>query len=176
MTDNSADTLGAGTASGADWNGRPSGEGSAWKRARFDLDRGYSFWLGYNSVRMFPGGFELPRDFNLSERGFAYTCAMLLEPNSNMLARHTRGRYVPLTVAGLAKETGISMRQCQTYMSRMISRNIVKRADDRHLYMNPLYFIRGRYLTWGLYHLFQEDLDPFLPDWVIDRFNGDINA
>jgi len=149
--------------------------GREWKRRRFSLEKGYSYFLGASSVRYFPGGWELPADVSPADCGHMYRIGALLQPGTNMIVKHHKNYDRPATLATLAEQLGVSIDHCKKFISRMLARRIIKKQDG-HYYVNPIYFIRGRYLTWGLYHLFQEDLDPFLPDWVIDRFNGDINA
>ena len=162
----------AGRAEQRDTNRR---SGMSWKRYRFNLENGYSFFLGAAAVRYFPGGWELPKDITPADCGHMYRVAALLQPGTNMIIKHHKNYDRPITVLQLADELGISADHCKKFLLRMMHRRIIKKQDG-HYYVNPIFFIRGRYLTWGLYHLFQEDLDPFLPDWVIDRFNGDINA
>jgi len=150
-------------------------KGELWKDKRFDIRNGYSFWVTAQALRHFLGGFELPKDMSLAECGFALRCAELLEPRTNMVAKHINNYYKPMTALLLADEMHINRRYCQKLVKGLIDKRIMKRHDNR-LYMNPLYFIRGRILTYGLYTLFQEDLDAFLPQWVVDRFNGDADA
>ena len=170
-----ADILADGIAGGASYKEqRPTG-GQAWKHYRFDPDEGYSYFLGAHAVRSFPGGWELPADLTPTECGYMYRCSMLLQPGTNMLVKHHKNYDRPLTVKALAKELGLSEKQCQRFIRRMEEKRIVKRQDG-YIYVSPIFFIRGRLLKWHLYMLFSDDLDAFLPQWVIDRFNGDVNA
>lgn len=170
-----ADVLADGIAGAATYTEYKETGGREWKRYRFNPDVGYSYFLGAHAVRSFPGGWELPADLSATECGHMYRCAMMLQPRTNMLVKHHKNYDRPLTIEGLAKELGISTRQCQRFIKRMEDRRIVKRQDG-HIYVSPIFFIRGRMLTWHLYTLFSDDLDAFLPQWVIDRFNGDVNA
>jgi hypothetical protein len=150
-------------------------EGQQWKDDRFDKRRGYSFWISVNAVRMFPKGTELPKDITPYFCGLFYRCANMLQANTNMLVKRYCNYERPITKTMLADELGIGKRQCQRLLKLARERHIIKEYNCK-LYMNPIFFMCGRYLTHQLYTLFQEDLDAFLPQWVIDRFNGDVNA
>ena len=150
-------------------------DGREWKRQRFSLEKGYSFWMNAHAVRMFTHGCELPKDINATDCGYMYRCATMLQPNTNMIVKHYKNYDRPIATKELAEELGIGERNCQRFIKRMIDRDILRKQDG-HLYVNPIFFIRGRYLSWQLYTLFSDQLDAFLPQWVIDRFNGDINA
>ena len=150
-------------------------EGQQWKDDRFDIKSGYSFWLSSNAVRMFPQGTELPKEINASMCGYLYRCAMMLQPKTNMIVKHYKNYDKPMCREMLIEELGISERQFYRFIKMAKDKRIIK-EHDKKLYMNPIFFICGRYLTHQLYTLFQEDLDAFLPQWVIDRFNGDVNA
>ena len=149
--------------------------GEEWKKHRFSLKDGYSFWLTAYAVRSFPNGFELPKELNAAMCGYVYRCAMMLQPNTNVIVKHYKNYDKPLNRETLAEELGISERQFFRFFKIATDKRIIKEYDHK-LYINPLFFIRGRKLSWELYTLFQEDLDAFLPQWVIDRFNGDVNA
>ena len=52
--------------------------GEEWKKHRFNVEDGYSFWLTAYAVRSFPNGFELPKDLDAMTCGYVYRCAMML--------------------------------------------------------------------------------------------------
>lgn len=149
--------------------------GQQWKDSRFSKEHGYSFWLRANSVRMFQKGFSLPKTLTATEKGYMYDCAMMLQANTNMIVKHYCNYDIPANSKIIADELGINLRSCQRFLKSMKEKNIIK-EDNGLLYVNPIFFICGKYLSWHLYKLFQEDLDHFLPSWVIDRFNGDDRA
>ena len=150
-------------------------EGEQWKEYRFSKKNGYSFWLSANAVRMFPNGFELPKDINASMCGYLYRCAMMLQPKTNMIVKHYKNYDKPLDKEALIKELGISKRHFYRFFKIATEKQIIREHDGK-LYMNPLFFICGRHLSHQLYTLFSDQLDAFLPRWVIDRLNGNANA
>ena len=148
--------------------------GSEWKDKRFRIDKGYSFWLNASPVKMYPGC-ELPASVSSADCGKLYRCAMMLQKNTNMLFYHSNGFDKPLTTEKLADKLGINRQRCYMFVQRMCDMHIMARESGR-LYINPIFFFRGRHLSYSLYQMFQEDLDSVLPQWVIDRFNGDVHA
>ena len=148
--------------------------GKEWKDKRFRIDRGYSFWMCAKPIRSF-GAVSIPSDISKYDLANLFICAMWLQADTNMLVQPHHGYDTPLTVEKIAEKIGISTRYCYLFIDRMIGKRIMARSQGA-VYINPIYFFRGKYLSWHLYHLFQEDLDAFLPQWVINRFNGDINA
>ena len=154
---------------------RKLSDGKQWKDNRFSLEKGYSYWMNAKAVRMFTNGCELPKDIPPLYCGYMYRCATMLQASTNMIVKHHKNYDRPITTKQLAEELGISTRSCQYFIKSMIDRDILRKQDG-HLYVNPIFFIRGRYLSWQLYTLFSDQLDAFLPQWVIDRFNGDVNA
>ena len=144
--------------------------GQDWKDKRWDVAQGYSFWVGTHPIRCF-GGISIPNNISNSDMGLLFKCAMMLDTDTNMIVKHnSNGLSKSLNATSLAKQLGISVRQCQYFIQRMVAKGVIKREQKR-MYINPLCFIRGRYLSWHLYNLFRSDLDHVLPQWVIDRFN-----
>ena len=168
------DCLTDGIADGAELPTPSPAYGSEWKDKRFNLEKGYSFWLNAVPVRMFTGC-ALPSSVSMVDCGRMYRCAMLMQARSNMLFYHANGVDKPLTVAKLAAKLGINEQRCRQFVKRMTDARVMVREDGR-LYVNPCYFFRGKHLSFSLYQLFQTDLDSVLPQWVIDRYNGDIHA
>lgn len=148
--------------------------GQDWKDRKFSYERGYSYWLCVHPIKSFVG-YDLPQDMADADIGRLYKLSKLLQKNSNLIIRHYENYDKPLNDDSMSKVLNLVPRVCQRFLLRMMRKRIIKK-DGNLYYMNPIYFFRGQYLTWHLYHLFQEDLDHVLPQWVIDRFNGDINA
>ena len=145
-------------------------QGKEWQDERFDEELGYHFWLNHTPIRIFPGC-QLPKTLNKAEKANLYDCAMMLEAESNMLCYRSDSYYKPLTTAMLAQRLDLSERQTYRFLSRMYELRIMATEQGR-IYINPIYFFRGRYLSYHLFHLFEEDLRSILPQWVVDRYDG----
>ena len=172
--DDDSNTLTEGIAGGAEEKEFIPAYGSEWKDKRFNLQNGNSFWLSAVPIKMF-SGCGLPSSLGFSDCGKLYRCAMLMQQHTNMLFYHSHGVDKPLTVEKLADRLGVNVKYCYSFIQRMVDLRIMAREDGR-IYMNPIYFFRGRHLSWHLYQLFETDLDSVLPQWVVDRYNGDIHA
>ena len=143
--------------------------GRHWQDKRF-TENGYLFWLNANPIRMYPG-YSLPDELTMAEIGRCLECAALLEKGTNMLCHKVNGHYKALSMNMLAKRLGVCRRQCYRFVQKMIDTRVMVKVD-RKLFMNPIYFFRGRYLSFYLYGLFKEELDRVLPKWVIERYNA----
>lgn len=163
-----------GIAGGAEIKEYSRPTGSEWKDKRFNLERGYSFWLSAVPVRMFTGC-GLPSSVGFSDCGKLYRCSMMMQQHTNMLFYHSHGVDKPLTVEKLAARLGINSQRCYKFVQHMVDLRVMAR-DDGRLYLNPCYFFRGRHLSWHLYQLFETDLESVLPDWVVRRYNGEVHA
>lgn len=164
-----------GIADSADTIEEKKSNGQQWHDKRYSKDKGYSFWLSVNAVRMFPRGTELPQDVPPLYCGYMYRIANMLQNNTNMVVKRYCNYERPAHVEDIAVALGISNRSCYRFLKDMKQKGIIKEQDKLY-YVNPIFFICGKYLSWNLYKLFQKDLDHFLPSWVIDRFNGDDRA
>ena len=149
--------------------------GKEWKNKRFSEEYGFSFWLCVHPIKSYIG-YDLPNDIGDSDIGKLFKLAKLLQKDTNLIVRHYENYDKPMNDEMIAKVLNINTLVCKRFLRRMIRKRIMYKDDIGHFYINPIYFFRGQYLSWHLYNIFQEDLDCVLPQWVIDRFNGDINA
>ena len=148
--------------------------GKDWKDKKFSYEKGFSFWLCVHPIKSYVG-YDLPQSISDADIGRLYKLSKLLQKNSNLIVKHYENYDKPMNDEMIAQALNLVVRVCQRFLLRMMRKRIIKR-DGNLYYINPIYFFRGQYLSWHLYNLFQEDLDCVLPQWVIDRFNGDINA
>ena len=148
--------------------------GQDWKDKKFSYEKGFSFWLCVHPIKSYVG-YDLPQGVSDADIGRLHKLSKLLQKNSNLIVKHYENYEKPMDEEMIAQALNLVVRVCQRFLLRMIRKRIIKR-DGNLYYMNPIYFFRGQYLSWHLYNLFQKDLDCVLPQWVIDRFNGDVNA
>jgi len=135
---------------------------------RFPAERGYRFWMCKSPIRMYPGC-ELPKTLTQSEKGTIYDCAMLMETGTNMLFHRVNGYNKPLSVKKLAERLGKKERQTYNFLKRMYELRIFA-CEDGRIYVNPIYFFRGTYLSSHLFFLFEEDLASVLPEPVVKKY------
>lgn len=140
-----------------------------WKEYNFDPDKGVKFLANNNAVvRMY---YPLPDTVTTAERGIMFMLSRYLTVETGMLGYRSNTIYKPYTVAKLAQRLEMNVRYLYRVIAKMEKMRVLVR--ERHIiYLNPIYFYKGRFLNWHLYHLFQPELDKVLPKWVVDRFNG----
>ena len=147
----------------------PQSEAEQWRSKRF-TEKGYLFSLGGSPVRMYPG-YELPKELTPGYIGHCLECTQYLEPETNMLFYRSNQERKPLNREKLAKRLGISYRQCCRFIEKGIKYGIIV-VEEGRIYINPIYFFRGKHLRYALYARFRDQLDKVLPSWVVDRYNG----
>lgn len=148
-----------------------------YKAERFKSDKGYMFHCGKNAVKCWMDQ-PLPVEFKEAELGRLWKMTWWIEADSNRLSYIGNGGIrKPLTRTLLAKRLGITQRTCDNFVWKLLRAGLLKKSeimtkDGRawEFYMNPLYFFAGKWLPPWTYFLFKEELDEYLPEWVIERY------
>lgn len=154
------------------------------KNYLFDKEKGYLF---KNSSYYFKG-FKLENkllnivtDFN--DLGRLLVLAEHTYADTNMIAYYKNKKYYPAGIKEIAEMIRLCERNTKDFLKRMIDLGIIAKAIintneqiEVQYYLNPLYFISSKYLSPGLYMLFRKQLDEYLPQWVIKKFNECINS
>lgn len=78
-------------------------------------------------------------------------------PNKGMEPKH------------IAELLGLSLSRTYVYLRKMVALGILKQHDDEY-YANPLYLMASTRLSPDLYRIFETELKPVLPDWVIAKY------
>ncbi len=147
---------------------RPTG----WKDYNYDVEKGFRFMANNTTViRMYK---PLPDTLSVGEVGMLLDCAQFLEPESNMLFYRSDRSHKAMSVRKLAAALGMSVSYVYRFVSRMCRLRVMAK-EQRRLYINPIYFFRGRYLSSHLYSLFRQELQLVLPQWVVDKYEGNEN-
>jgi hypothetical protein len=68
-----------------------------------------------------------------------------------------------------ASALGISTAQAYRFLKRAEDANLIRR-HNKVFYVNPLLMMNGSRLPHELYAIFSDQLDPYLPEWVIQRY------
>jgi hypothetical protein len=145
---------------------------------RFDETKGYLFWNQKQHCKVFPN-IEYPGEMTDGEIGKLARLARHIYRDSNILAYRSRGGVKPHTIESMSMILGVKPKHCKEYISKMISLGVMAKSDfifcdERAVFyfISPLYYFSGKRINNTLYVLFQKQLDPYLQDWVKDRFNG----
>ena len=143
-----------------------------------DGERGYLFFLNRNKVISFEG-FDLPSDLSNLEAGMMYRLAKRTHHTSNLISYRSNGQTKPATIKSICKYLGLPERRGRLFLNKMIKLRIIGRINVKigtettiQYYINPIYFMNGKWLSANLYFLFQKDLDDFLPQYAKDFFQN----
>jgi hypothetical protein len=137
-------------------------------------DKGYRWPFRKSGARLF-SQVKFPEEMTFSEIGRMTVLSKEMVGNTNMLGYRQNRTILPYTADELYEIIQLSRSHGSEFLSKMIRLHILHRGFDTlgtiQYYVNPAYFMAvGQRLSLDLYLKFQEDLQPLLPDWVIDGF------
>lgn len=152
-----------------------SGQRKKWF-SNFRENKGYLFKPQAHFVRMFTG-IKLPKEVKAKDAYRLYQLIDRLENGTNRLIYQSDHINKSMHIGHIAAYLGIAYASASRFVTRMIragvmAKGTIKVGGEKNVayYFNPLYYIRGKWLTYELYTLFQNQLDPVLPTWVKRRF------
>lgn len=143
----------------------------------FSNEKGYVFFTHKNSIRIFDD-INLPDDITDDEIGKLFKLSKKTYKNTNMLMYRSKNNIKAMQIEHISKLLGVSLRRAQMFVHKMIKYHIMakvliknsEKSYEVQYYLNPLYFFHSKYLNLNLYLLFKNDLDKYLPKWVIAKF------
>lgn len=142
----------------------------------FDDERGYLFWSRKKQARIFPA-IEFPTEMTVLDIGRMTILAKYAWSKSNMLGCRRNGGLKAYSAEELGALVDLKPRQARNFIKKMIQLEIIADVDveiggvrEKHYYLNPLYYFNSRRISLELYTIFHKQLDPYLPDWVKERF------
>lgn len=159
-----------------DENGELVSEKFFW-RDRVYSNKGYV--LKYNNDYMklfFDRG--LPEECTLLECGKFYKLIYYIL-GENQLLGYRNDRIRPLTVEKISKMFNCSERQTRRFINKMKDLKVIKEViinDTKWYAVNPLYALKEKHLSKTTFIIFQEELIPILPAWVVNRFMSDCRS
>lgn len=144
--------------------------------SNFRDSKGYLFKPQAHFVRVFTG-IKLPKEIKSKDAYRLYLLIDRLENGTNRLIYRSDHTNRSMHISHIAAYLGIAYASASRFVSRMIRAGVMARGKVKvghetnvAYYFNPLYYIRGKWLTYELYTLFQDQLDPVLPTWVKRKF------
>ncbi|WP_289049158.1 hypothetical protein [uncultured Acidaminococcus sp.] len=152
-----------------------SGQRKKWF-SNFRRKQGYLFKPQAHFVRVFTG-IKLPSEIKSKDAYRLYLLIDRLENGTNRLVYRSDHSNLSMHIGHIADYLDIAYASASRFVTRMIragvmAKGTIKVGDKKNIayYLNPLYYIRGKWLTYELYTLFQDQLDPVLPTWVKRKF------
>lgn len=127
-------------------------------------------------VKMF-NNLPLPKDMTYPEKGRMGDLAKHMISITNMLGYRSGGNIFPYTGNHIVNLVGLSPKRGKQFLKKMIDLGVMQTntrkyggIESTEYYINPIYFFAGKRISFNLYLLFREHLDPILPLWVKAEF------
>lgn len=128
-----------------------------------DGNKGYLF-IANNRKLIHSRSPGWPKDLSSKDKGQLWDLCERLETNGIIM-----DRQFPLKRSGIAKLLQLHRNSVNALLGRLTALGVARWHEDA-LYINPLYVAASSYLPPDLYSVFQQELNPHLPPWVIDKF------
>jgi hypothetical protein len=142
----------------------------------FDYEKGYLFWNRKNASKTFKD-VQFPESMTFDEIGRLTVLTKYIYSNTNMLGYRGNGIVKPFSMSDIGKIIKLSDRYTQRYVKKLIDLGVMARVKittgnrtEYQYYINPLYFFSSNWMPLNLYLLFRNQLDKYLPKWVISKF------
>lgn len=151
-----------------------------YKENRSFVDRLYSkkgYIYQYNSdyIKLFFNR-PLPKEFTLLDKGKFYELTFYLVRENQLLGYRTN-KIRPLTIEKMSQIFESSDRQTRRFIKKMKEYKIMKEVvinDTKWYAINPMYALKSKYLSLTTFIIFQDELIPNLPPWVVKEFLDDV--
>lgn len=137
--------------------------------------KGYIYQYNSDYIKMFLNR-SLPRDFSLLDCGRFYVLTQYLVKENQLLGYKT-DKIRPLTIEKMCELLGQKERQTRAAIKRFKEKKIIKEViinDTKWYAINPMYALKSKYLSTTTFLIFQDELIPNLPRWVVNRFMADV--
>jgi len=114
----------------------------------------------------------LPDECTLVDCGKFYKIIKYIV-GENQLLGYRSDRLRPLTVEKMSEMFDCTDRQTRKFLKKVKDSRIIKEVlinDTKWYAVNPLYALKSKYVSLTTFIIFQEELLPVLPQWVINNF------
>lgn len=138
----------------------------------FQDGKGYNFKYKSTVIKSYLG-IELPKCFTDNECGKMYRLSKRIYSDSNLLAKRSENRIVPLSKQDIIEIIGVHRANFAPFWNKMLKNNIVKSiviGEMEYFCFNPLYYNSTQYMPLYLFIAFQDELIHHLPKWVIEKY------
>lgn len=115
----------------------------------------------------------LPSAMTYPEKGRMCDLARRMISTTNMLGYRKGGQILAYSAESIIEVVQLSPRRGRQFIDKMIALGVMQKiirkygeVENEEFYINPAYFFAGKRISFNLYLLFREHLDPILPSWV----------
>lgn len=133
--------------------------------------RGYVLKYNNDYIKLFLDK-GLPDECSLTDCGRFYRLTRYIV-GENQLLGYRSDKLKPLTIEKMAEMFDCSERQIRRFIKQMKEYGVIKEVtinEVKWYAVNPLYALKSKYLSLTTFIIFQKELIPILPNWVINKF------
>ena len=133
--------------------------------------RGYVLKYNNDYIKLFLDK-GLPEECSLTDCGRFYRLTRYIV-GENQLLGYRSDKLKPLTIEKMAEMFDYSERQIRRFIKQMKEYGVIKEVtinEVKWYAVNPLYALKSKYLSLTTFIIFQKELIPILPNWVINKF------
>lgn len=133
--------------------------------------RGYVLKYNNDYIKLFLDN-GLPKECSLIDCGKFYRLIRYII-GENQLLGYRSSKIKPLTVEKMSEMFKCSDRQTRRFLKQMKDLKVIKEVcinDVKWYAVNPLYALKSKYLSPTTFIIFQDELVPVLPNWVLNNF------
>jgi hypothetical protein len=141
----------------------------------FKEGTGYNFKYRSAFIKSYLG-ISLPygeKGFSDLELGRIYRISRLMYSDSNLLARRSNNKIVPITRDEIQLMLKMHRTKFVPFWKKVLDYHILKSIPldgDSFFCMNPLYYNSTTYMPVHIYLAFQKDIESHIPQWVIEKY------
>lgn len=133
--------------------------------------KGYVMKYNNDYIKLFLDN-GLPEQCSLLDCGKFYRLIRYII-GENQLLGYRSGKIKPLTINKMSEIFKCSDRQTRRFLKQMKEIKVIKEVcinDIKWYAVNPLYALKSKYLSPTTFIIFQDELIPILPKWVLNNF------
>ena len=134
-------------------------------------EKGYVLKYNNDYIKLFLDK-GLPKECSLTDCGRFYRLTRYIV-GENQLLGYRSDKLRPLTIEKMAEMFDCSDRQIRRFIKQMKDFGVIKEVtinEVKWYAVNPLYALKSKYLSLTTFIIFQKELTPILPNWVINNF------
>lgn len=125
--------------------------------------KGFLLFNNKPAVRLFQGADW--KKLSADEKSKIMTLIPYIDAHNRLMQK---GK--PMTAKDLSQLLEISEPRAYSFLKSLKTKHMIRKSE-KILYVSPNYMLSGSRLSRDLYLVFQDQLDPVLPDWVKGKFN-----
>ena len=118
---------------------------------------------------------ELPNECSVLDCGRFYKLLEYLVGNNQLLGVRASRGVKPLDIEKMSKIFECSERSVKIFLKKFKELKIIKETNVGGVIwygINPLYALKGKYISQSAFILFQDELIGEIPDWAIKEYLG----